>query len=51
MTSPVIEDGVYYMIENSVNEDEAAVWFLETHEDIWTEWVPDDIAQNVKDSL
>ena len=51
MTSPVIEEGVYYMIENSADEDEAAVWFLQNYEEIWTEWVPDDIAQNVKDSI
>ena len=51
MTSPVIEEGVHYMIENSADEDEAAVWFLKNYEDIWTEWVPEDIAQNVMDSL
>jgi glycine betaine/proline transport system substrate-binding protein len=51
MTSPVIEEGVSYMIDNNADADEAAIWFLQTYEDIWTEWVSDEIAQNVIDSL
>lgn len=40
-----------YMQENDVEAEEAAIWFLNEHEDLWTGWVPDDIAQKVKDSL
>ncbi len=41
-----------YMQENDVDEHEvAAIWFLQEHEDIWTEWVPDDVAEDVLAAL
>lgn len=30
---------------------DAAINFLQEHEDLWTEWVPDDIAEKVKESI
>lgn len=31
--------------------EEAAVWFLANREDVWTAWVPADIAENVRAAL
>ncbi len=31
--------------------EEAAVWFLENREEVWTEWVSDEVADNVRKAL
>lgn len=33
------------------NAEEAAVWFLKNREDVWTEWVSDEVAENVRAAL
>ena len=38
------------MAENGASLDEAAIWFLE-NDDIWTQWVTDAAASEVKASL
>jgi glycine betaine/proline transport system substrate-binding protein len=40
-----------YMQENNAEADEAAKWFLQEYEDLWTEWLPEDIASKVKEAL
>lgn len=40
-----------YMQENDATEEEAALWFLREHEDLWTEWVPEDVADRVLEAL
>lgn len=41
-----------YMQENEIDDHQiAAIWFLREFEDVWTEWVPDDVAQAVQDAL
>lgn len=45
------EAGLKYMLENDVSPEEAGIWWLQEYEDVWTEWVPDDIAEKVKESL
>lgn len=40
-----------YMQENNVQTDAAAKWFLNEHEDLWTQWVPEDVAEKVKSAL
>lgn len=40
-----------YMMKNETDEKAAAIWFLKNYEDIWTQWVPKEIAQKVKTSL
>jgi len=45
------EVALLYMIENDVDHIEAALWWLEEYEDVWTEWVSEDIAEAVKESL
>jgi glycine betaine/proline transport system substrate-binding protein len=31
--------------------EEAAIWFLKNREDVWTEWVSDEVADNVRAAL
>lgn len=40
-----------YMQKNDKTPKEAAKWFLKEYPDVWTEWVPEDIAKKVKDAL
>lgn len=37
--------------DNEWSYEEAAEWFLKNHEEIWTRWVPDEVAENVRDAL
>lgn len=37
--------------ENKADAEDTAVNFLETSEDVWTSWVPEDVAEKVKASL
>lgn len=37
--------------DNSASPEEVAERFLENHEDVWTQWVPSDVADNVRASL
>lgn len=49
--SDTISEILAYMRDNNVSADEAALWFLKEKEDIWTKWVPEDIAEKVKQKL
>lgn len=49
--SELTEEALQYMDKNDVSPEEAAHWWMQEHEDLWTEWVPDDIAKKVKDAL
>ena len=40
-----------YKAETDASFDEVATWFLKNHEASWSQWVPTDVAQNVKDAL
>ncbi len=40
-----------YMMENDCETMDAAIWFLQTREDVWTKWVPEDIAEKVKEAI
>lgn len=50
-SSQLTEDALNYMEETDANEKEAALWWMKEHEDVWTSWVDDEIAEKVKDSL
>jgi glycine betaine/proline transport system substrate-binding protein len=39
------------MQDNDLDAEGAAEWFLRNFEDTWTDWVPEDVAENVKDAL
>lgn len=40
-----------YLQENDATAEETAIWFLTEHEDTWTQWVSDDVAEKVKAAL
>jgi len=40
-----------YMADNQAGGDDAAIEFLQKHEDVWTNWVSSDVAAKVKASL
>lgn len=40
-----------YMQDNDISPDEAAIWFFNEYEDLWTSWVSEEIAQKVKDAI
>ena len=40
-----------YLQESGKDAPEAVDWFLTRYEDVWTEWVPADVAANVKAAL
>lgn len=46
-----ISAALSYMAENEVDADAAALWFLEEYEDLWTGWVPDDVADSVREAM
>ncbi len=50
-SSQITSDALAFMQENEVGTKEAAIWFLEEHEELWTTWVPEDIAEKVKAAL
>jgi glycine betaine/proline transport system substrate-binding protein len=48
---PIMNGMLVYMEENQATGPDAALEFLEKHEDIWTKWVSGDVASKVKKSL
>ncbi|MFD2042833.1 ABC transporter substrate-binding protein [Ornithinibacillus salinisoli] len=50
-SSELTEEALVYMDENGVEPDEAAKWWMKEHEDIWTSWVSEEVAEKVKDAL
>lgn len=50
-TSAMTSEVLAYMQENEADAEEAAEHFLKTREDVWSTWVPEDVAKAVKDSL
>ncbi len=50
-SSQLTSEALAYMMENETDERAAAVWFLENKEDIWTKWIPEEVAQKVKNSI
>jgi glycine betaine/proline transport system substrate-binding protein len=49
--SAAISEALAYMMENEVEADVAAQWFLLEKQDIWTEWVDDEVAEKVIDAI
>jgi len=50
-TSAMASESLSYMMENECDSREAAVWFLKTRVDVWTKWVPEEIAEKVKEAI
>lgn len=40
-----------YKDDNELTTNETAIWFLRNYEDVWTKWVPTDVAEKVKSAL
>jgi glycine betaine/proline transport system substrate-binding protein len=40
-----------YMRDEVVDTQSAALWFLKNYEDLWSAWVPADVAKKVKASM
>lgn len=40
-----------YMQDNRASEEETARYFLRNYQDVWTEWVPAEVAERVKKAL
>jgi len=49
--SAMASTALAYMMENDCETMDAAIWFLQTREDVWTKWVPEDIAEKVKEAI
>src|SRR5699024_177397 len=50
-SNDLTEAALDYMEENDADNEEAAIWWMKEYEDIWTEWVPEDIAEKVKEAI
>ena len=50
-TTEIVNEALAYMSENEASVEDAAVWFLTEHEEVWTPWVSNDIAGKVKAAL
>ena len=42
---------IVYMDDNQANGEDGAYYFLKNFEDVWTKWLPADVAEKVKASL
>ena len=40
-----------YMQESGGSTEDAAIWFLQNYESVWTQWLPSDIVDEVKAAL
>lgn len=38
-------------MNDELSFEEAAKWWLTENEDVWTKWVPEEVAEKVKQSL
>ncbi|MCR1897668.1 ABC transporter substrate-binding protein [Irregularibacter muris] len=50
-SSDITSEALAYMQDNNTTAEEAGLWFLREKEDIWTQWVSEDIAQKVKEAI
>ena len=50
-TQAEVSQVMAWMTDNQANGEDGAKWFLENMQDVWTKWVPADVAEKVKASL
>lgn len=50
-SSNLTSEALAYMEENQASADEAAVYFLKSHPEVWTGWVPEDVKNKVLAAL
>ncbi|WP_332651340.1 ABC transporter substrate-binding protein [Lysinibacillus sp. 54212] len=50
-SNAMTEQALKYMGEHETEPMETAKWWMKEHEDVWTAWVPEDVADKVKAAL
>lgn len=50
-SNALTNEALAYMRDNEAGTDETAIWFLKSHTDLWTPWVPSEIADKVNAAL
>jgi len=50
-TTAMVNEMLSYIQENEASTGEAAIYFLQEYESLWTSWVPSDVASKVKAAL
>lgn len=50
-SSELTEEALVYMDENGADAYDTAVWWMNQHEDIWTSWVSEEVADKVKNAI
>lgn len=50
-TAEIHNKALAYMEENDASVDDAAMWFIEGYESVWSEWMPADVAEKVRLAL
>ena len=50
-TQAEVSKVMLWMTENQANGDDAAKWFIQNMPEVWTKWVPADVAEKIKASL
>lgn len=50
-TNDQVNAALTHMFESEATPDDAAIWFLNEYQDVWTAWVPEDVAERVLASL
>jgi glycine betaine/proline transport system substrate-binding protein len=50
-TMELTNDALLYIVENDATPEETAEWWLREYEDVWTEWVPEDVVEGVREAL
>lgn len=50
-TSALVSEGLAHMQDNGGSVDKAAQSFLRNHPDVWSQWVPADVAKRVSSAL
>jgi glycine betaine/proline transport system substrate-binding protein len=50
-SSEITSSALAYMQENDLEAEDAAIWFLENYEDLWSEWVTEDAYNNIMEYI
>lgn len=50
-SNALTQSALEYMKKNGTNAEETAQWWMKDHEDVWTEWVPEEVVSKVKEAL
>jgi glycine betaine/proline transport system substrate-binding protein len=50
-SSDLTNEALVYMEENDASAEETAKWWMKKHTDLWTQWVPEDVAKKVNEAL